>query len=66
MDRNHLAEGSDEPLCRHSNEPLGSIRGEGYIDHVTDCYGPKRDFVLYSYSFTVYSVHCMLSSGSFL
>ena len=34
MDRKHPAEGSDEPLRRHSNEPLCSIKGEGYFDHV--------------------------------
>jgi len=46
VDRNHLPDGSDEPLCRHSKESLGSIKGEGYFDHVTDCYVSKRDFVL--------------------
>ena len=46
VDKNHLAEGSDEDLCRHSNEPLVSLKGEGYVDHVTGYYVPKWGFVL--------------------
>jgi len=36
-------------FCEHGNEPSRSIKGGGFLDHMSDCQFPKKDPTSWSY-----------------